>query len=105
MNRPQLSLLVTAACFWRSPFVPTTPNRPRLRQAKITPQTRMLLIRDLTAEHCFARRSFPIGHKGLVIRNRVVTPNDAQVAQLIAENGPSRNPVTRLLIPRRRRRG
>src|SRR5271165_2350479 len=54
---------------------------------KITPQTRMLLIRDLTAEHCFARRSFPMGHKGLVIKHGVVTPNDAQVAQLIAENG------------------
>src|SRR5271165_6547323 len=54
---------------------------------KITPQTRMLLIRDLTAEHCFARRSFPMGHKGLEIKRGVVSPNDAQVAQLIAENG------------------
>src|SRR5271165_6570344 len=54
---------------------------------KITPQTRMLLIRDLTAEHCFARKAFPMGHKGLEIKRGVVSPNDAQVAQLIAENG------------------
>src|SRR5271165_2028782 len=54
---------------------------------KITPQTRMLLIRDLTAEHCFARKAFPMGHKGLEIKRGVVSPSDAQVAQLIAENG------------------
>src|SRR5271165_3393100 len=65
---------------------------------KITPQTRMLLIRDLTAEHCFARKAFPMGHKGLEIKRGVVSPSDAQVAQLIAENGLVAKPGDKVVI-------
>jgi hypothetical protein len=87
MNRPHLTLLATAALLLSLPLRAddTKPGAPS--SGKITPQTRMLLIRDLTAEHCFARRAFPMGHKGLEIKHGVVTPNDSQVAQLIAENG------------------
>jgi len=65
---------------------------------KITPQTKMLLIRDLTAENCFARHTFPQGHKGLVIKHGVVTPNEAQVAQMISENGLAAKPGDKVVI-------
>jgi len=98
MNRPRVSLLAAAALLLALPVCaddtkPATPSSD-----KITPQTRMLLIRDLTAEHCFARRSFPMGHKGLVIKHGVVTPSDAQVAQLIAENGLVAKPGDKVVI-------
>jgi len=98
MNRPRCSLLVTAALLLALPAAAddTKPTAPP--SGKITPQTRMLLIRDLTAEHCFARRSFPMGHKGFVIRNGKVTPTDAQVAQLIAENGLVAKPGDKVVI-------
>src|SRR5271169_235542 len=87
MNRSHVSLLAAAALLLALPVCADDTKPANPPSGKITPQTRMLLIRDLTAEHCFARRSFPMGHKGLEIKRGVVTPNDAQVAQLIAENG------------------
>ncbi len=65
---------------------------------KMTPQTRMLVIRDLTAERVFARRLFPIGEKGLQIKNGVVTPSDQQVAQLLSEHGAAARPGDRVVI-------
>ncbi len=65
---------------------------------KMTTQTRMLVMRDLTAERVFARRVFPIGEKGLQIKNGVVTPSDQQVAQLIMEHGAAARPGDRVVI-------
>jgi len=98
MNRPIFPLLTAAVLLLVLPVCAddTKPTNPALE--KITPQTRMLLIRDLTAEHVFARRSLPMGHKGLVVKHGVVTPNDAQVAQLIAENGMVAKPGDRVVI-------
>ena len=85
--------MLLALPVWADDTKPASPP-----SEKITPQTRMLLIRDLTAEHCFARRAFPMGHKGLEIKHGVVTPNDAQVAQLIAENGLVAKPGDKVVI-------
>src|SRR5271166_834872 len=98
MNRPSLSVLATAVLLLTLPLSADTKPPTSPSSGKITPQTRMLLIRDLTAEHCFARRSFPMGHKGLVIKHGVVTPSDAQVAQLIAENGLVAKPGDKVVI-------
>src|SRR5271165_2716354 len=98
MNRPYLPLLVAAALLLALPVCADDTKPAAPPSGKITPQTRMLLIRDLTAEHCFARRSFPMGHKGLVIKHGVVTPDDAQVAQLIAENGLVAKPGDKVVI-------
>src|SRR5271165_7555666 len=98
MSRPNFPLLTAAVLLLAMPVCAddTKPTSPP--SGKITPQTRMLLIRDLTAEHVFARRSLPMGHKGLVVKHGVVTPNDAQVAQLIAENGMVAKPGDRVVI-------
>ena len=70
----------------------------KLPTEKMTPQTGMLVIRDLTAEPVFARRLFPMGEKGLQIKNGVVTPGDKQVTQLIAEHGLAARPGDRVVI-------
>lgn len=66
--------------------------------SKMTPQTRLMVIRDLTAEHCFARHLFPMGPKGLEIKNGVVSPRDRQLESLIAENGLAAKPGDRVVI-------
>jgi hypothetical protein len=65
---------------------------------KMTPQTRMLVIRNLTAERVFARVLFPQGTKGLEVKDGKVTPNEASVAQLVAENGAAAQPGDRCVI-------
>src|SRR5947209_20210932 len=42
-------------------------------------QDRFALIRGLNAEFVFVRRVFPLGTKGLTIKNGVVTPNEHDV--------------------------
>ena len=98
MSRPPLALLTTAVLSL-SLLVCADDTKPAsVSSGKITPQTRMLLIRDLSSEHVFARRMLPMGHKGLEIKHGVVTPNDAQVAQLISENGLVAKPGDRVVI-------
>ena len=70
----------------------------KLPTEKMTSQTRMLVMRDLTAERVFARRMFPMGEKGLQIKNGVITPNDKQVTQLISEHGLAARPGDRVVI-------
>lgn len=98
MSRPPLAWLTTAVLLLVLPVCADDTKPASPSTGKITPQTRMLLIRDLTAEHVFARRSLPMGRKGLEIKHGVVTPNDAQVAQLISENGLVAKPGDRVVI-------
>jgi len=98
MNRPCLPSLAAAVLLLALPVWADDTKPSNASSEKITPQTRMLLIRDLTAEHCFARRAFPMGTKGLQIKHGVVTPNDAQVEQLVSENGLAAKPGDRVVI-------
>ncbi len=70
----------------------------KLPTTKMTDQTRLLVIRDLTAERVFARRLFPIGDKGLQIKNGAVTPSDQQVARLASDHGAAARPGDRVVI-------
>ena len=79
-------------------FADDTKAPSRSPSEKMTPQTRMLVIRDLTAERVFARRLFPMGEKGLQIKNGVVAPGDMQVAQLASEHGAAARPGDRVII-------
>ena len=72
----------------------------KLSTEKMTPQTRMLVIRDLTAERVFARRLFPMGEKGLQIKNGVVTPSDAAGCAIDLRNMElAARPATGLSFP------
>jgi hypothetical protein len=98
MNPSRLPSLIAALLLLALPIWADDPKPKSPPSEKITPQTRMLLIRDLTAEHCFARRTFPQGHKGLEIKHGVVTPSDAQVTQLVWENGLAAKPGDKVVI-------
>ena len=69
-------------------FASDVAKPPRLSE-----QTRRDLIRTFTAEAAFALRFFPMGKIGLKIEHGQVFPSEAEVRQLVADNGsgvPSR---------------
>jgi hypothetical protein len=65
---------------------------------KISDQTRMQLVRALNAEFVFARKTFPMGMKGLQIKKGEVLPDEAQVRQMVATHGPAVRPGDRAQI-------
>jgi hypothetical protein len=64
----------------------------------MTPQTRITVIRDLTAEQVFIRRPFPMGRKGLTIKDGKVSPSEEEVERMIAGYGPAVKPGDRAHI-------
>lgn len=66
--------------------------------AHISKQTRFMLIRALNAERVFVRKIFPMGEKGLTIKNGVVTPDDKQLQFIAAQYGPAARPGERAQI-------
>ncbi len=59
---------------------------------KMTRQTRLEIIRDFETQLVYARTAFPMGAKGLNLRNGVITPNGQDLQQILAINGPSIRP-------------
>lgn len=62
-------------------------NKPAPAKQPISIETRMTLVRTLNAEFVLAKKPFPIGDKGLTIRNGEVSPSDATLVGLVANNG------------------
>ena len=73
-------------------------NKTAANSDKMTPQTKLLVMRDLQAERVFVRTVFPRGGTGLTIKNGKITPSDQQVASLVAENGFAAKPGDRVVI-------
>ncbi len=66
---------------------------------KLTPQSRMEIIRSMDAELAFARRPFPMGEKGMTITtDGKITPDEQQLATAMARVGPSAHPGDRVRI-------
>ena len=65
----------------------------------LTKEQRLEIIRGLSAELCFARVVFPIGKKGLVLKDgKVVSPTPDDMRQFLAEWGPAVKPGDRAQI-------
>src|SRR5438874_342022 len=66
----------------------------------ISGETRMQLIRILNAEYVFVRKPFPLGQKGLVMKEESgdISPNDMQLRQLLARYGSVAKPGERVQI-------
>ena len=79
------------------PSLPDSAPAPTSTE-KMTPQTRIQVIRSLQAERVFARVLFPQGDKGLKLKNGVISPNEMAIAQQIAEFGPAVKPGDRCVI-------
>ncbi len=73
-------------------------NKAPAPSDKMTNQTRLMVMRDLTAERVFVRTVFPRGDIGLVIKNGKISPNDQQVASIVAEHGFAAKPGDRVII-------
>ncbi len=96
MYRAFASLLATAVLLQLSLFAGDT-NSPNPSD-KMTPQTRLAVIRDLTAERVFARIVLPRGERGMQIKNGKVTPDNQEVAKLVTVNGFAAKPGDRVVI-------
>ncbi len=62
-------------------------NAPR-----ISKQTRLEIIRDFETQLAYARTAFPIGSKGLRLRDGVITPTGEELQQALALWGPAVKP-------------
>jgi hypothetical protein len=92
-------LLLSVACVFAVPLFAQAPKPSNSSQPeKMTPQTRMLVIRSLQSERVFARILFPQGDKGIKIKNGVVSPNDMVIAQQVAEYGAAAKAGDRCVI-------
>jgi len=58
----------------------------------ISKQTRYQIIHDFETQIVYSRTAFPMGNKGLILKDGAVTPNGQQLQQLLALWGPSIKP-------------
>jgi len=97
-------LLLTACAYAAAPCIAQTSAPPTSKPAasgpseKMTPQTRIMVIKSLQSERVFARVLFPQGDKGLKIKNGVVSPSDMVIAQQVSEFGAAAKPGDRCVI-------
>lgn len=67
---------------------------------KLSNEGRMELIRGMTAEMAFARKTFPMGKTGLKLdaKSGVITPDDQKLEEIMAGYGPALKPGDRARI-------
>ncbi|HTV65071.1 MAG TPA: hypothetical protein VMD98_05665 [Bryocella sp.] len=95
MNRALVCLLATAVLL---PLPLPAGDNPSNAPEKMTPQTRLAVMRDLQSERVFVRTVFPRGERGLEIKNGKVTLSDQQVAKEAMEHGFAARPGDRVVI-------
>jgi hypothetical protein len=70
------------------PVAPSIPkNAPHMSE-----QTRYEIIRDFETQLVYSRTSFPMGTKGLDLKDGQLTPNGEELNQLLALTGPAIRP-------------
>jgi len=71
-----------------APESPTIPaNAPQMSK-----QTRFEIIRDFETQLVYSRAQFPMGSKGLKLKDGIATPSGQELQQLITLWGPSIKP-------------
>src|SRR5271166_2409729 len=98
MIRHRFAFLASAVVLLTLPVRADNTKPPNVSSEKMTPQTKMLVMRDLMSEHVFARCMIPMGVKGLDIKSGVVSPDQMRVAELAAENGAAAKPGDKVVI-------
>ena len=71
----------------QTPAPPIAADAPRMSK-----QTRYEIIRDFETQIVYARTAFPMGTKGLELRNGTVTPNGTELQQALTLWGPAVRP-------------
>lgn len=70
------------------PYGPPIPaNAPQMSK-----ETRYNIIRDFETQLVYSRTTFPMGSKGLILKDGAITPNGEQLRQALALYGPSIKP-------------
>jgi hypothetical protein len=98
MNRVRFQLFTTAVLLLALPVFAGDTKSATTPSDKMTPQTRLQVMRDLTAERVFVRTPFPMGERGLEIKDGKISPGEQAVAQLVAEHGFAAKPGDRVVI-------
>ena len=78
---------VTQSTNPQTPAPPIPANAPRMSK-----QTRLEIIRDFEAQILYARTAFPMGSKGLMLKDGQVTPSGQELQQALALWGPAVRP-------------
>jgi hypothetical protein len=73
-------------------------SKPATPPPHLSKQTRMGLLRALNAELVYIRTFFPMGRKGLTLKDGQLSPSGQELQQLIALWGPSVKPGDQALI-------
>ncbi|MBZ5705290.1 MAG: DUF2845 domain-containing protein [Acidobacteriia bacterium] len=71
---------------------------PSATQPAMSKPTRMDLIRTFNAELVYIRSAFPMGKKGLTLKDGKISPDAQELQQLIAMWGPAVKPGDRAMI-------
>lgn len=87
-----LALLLSAVC------ASADSKSDQAKPKKLSEESRKMLLRNLTAEMVFSRKFFPMGKTGLTIKDGQVSPNDAELRQMVADSGPAAKPGDRVKI-------
>ena len=71
-----------------------SPSAPKIASnaPRMSKETRLEIIRDFETQLVYSRTLFPMGTKGLQLRDGVVTPSGLDLQQLLALWGPSIRP-------------
>jgi hypothetical protein len=73
------------------PHVPVAPPIPA-DAPRMSKQTRFEIIRDFETQIFYSRTAFPMGTKGIILKNGVTTPNGQELQQALALWGPAVRP-------------
>ena len=70
----------------------------KTKEPPMSPKTRLDLVRAFTSEIVYAHTTFPIGKKGLTLKNGQVTPAGQDLEQQLAMWGPAVKPGEQMMI-------
>jgi hypothetical protein len=91
-------LLLAGNALCSDPSAKPSSQAPADQNRPMSTATRFDVIRGLNAELVFVRKPFPMGGKGLTIKNGVVTPTDEQLNYMVFQTGPAAKPGDRAKI-------
>ncbi len=105
MSLPRSTTFLLIVIVATVPLWADKTDKSKTAAPKMTPQTRMQVIRGLNAELVFARRAIPVGQKGLTLKDGKIKPSPEEIDRMIATFGPALKPGDRARITQVRFKG
>src|SRR3982751_4782459 len=85
-----LILVASVASSFPALAAPAPDNHAATQQ--LTTEQRIDLVRGLQSEFVFIRRTFPMGEKGLTVKDGKVSPDDTAIRNAVAAHGLAARP-------------